>query len=218
MRTHTLFWFRVALLQAFAAWTTVATAQVVLDQQLAGWDPDDTYWMAAPFYPSSIWCFSFIPNHNNVTGAGIWLQSYQDTMPWNLTLTLWDNLPNFGNAIASATVPVTQDSFTFGQPVGPATDLFWSPVPVIPGQTYYVQIQEPRDFCVHATPLIQAPPATPNFYCDGSLWQTRYSLCYEIYSVIPEPGSFKLLAYGLAAGTIFRWARASVSRALARRA
>jgi hypothetical protein len=71
---------------------------------------------------------SFIQTHNNITGAGIFLQpSVGTTGP--VTIALWTALPNAGGTmVTSATATGT---------AGQWVDVFWTDVPVTP-MTYFL--------------------------------------------------------------------------------
>lgn len=71
---------------------------------------------------------SFQQAHNNICGAGIRL--YASGTEGYVTIGLWDALPNDGGTmLISATGWAVPDSFF---------DVFWAPVPVQPGVTYYL--------------------------------------------------------------------------------
>src|SRR5262245_33134477 len=116
MKTPTVLFCYLVFLFPLASSST----QVFLDQRQVA---NDSAWIMAPFDVSYTWAFRFVPSHDNVAGAGIFIQSYDNTMPWNLTLTLWDDLPNVGHRLASGTTTVTTDSFIFNVPLSQGTDV-----------------------------------------------------------------------------------------------
>ncbi len=71
---------------------------------------------------------SFKPVANAITGAGIFLSSNGGN--GSVTISLWDKLPNAGGVqLASGTAASTPNSWV---------DVYWPPVSVIPGNTYYL--------------------------------------------------------------------------------
>ena len=73
---------------------------------------------------------SFIPTTNRVTGAGIFLREADPAETGNITIELWDNLPNAGGTLlASATNAGTE---------GQWVDVLFGQVEVTPFSTYYL--------------------------------------------------------------------------------
>ena len=73
---------------------------------------------------------SFIPVQNTICGAGIELSVGQGT-GGDVTISLWDNLPNVGGAVMLATGTAA------GNP-GDMVDVTWPSVSITPGLTYYL--------------------------------------------------------------------------------
>ncbi|SUJ00987.1 Glycine rich protein [Sphingobacterium spiritivorum] len=70
---------------------------------------------------------SFKPVANTITGAGV---SFQSGGNGSVTISLWDKLPNAGGVqLASGTTTSSPN---------PWVDVYWAPVSVTPGNTYYL--------------------------------------------------------------------------------
>ncbi len=99
-----------------------ASAQLIDQNQ-----PDGSVYMAA--FSQGDLAQSFQQTNANCSGAGIMLQSGIGTTD-NVTITLWDGLPNAGgNSMATGSAQGT---------AGEWVDVYWSPVAVTPGTTYYL--------------------------------------------------------------------------------
>jgi len=77
---------------------------------------------------------SFIPSVNDICGAGVAIfHPSGSTVTADITITIWDNLPNAGGtALASGTTTATID----GTPV--FVDVSWSSISITSGTTYYL--------------------------------------------------------------------------------
>ncbi len=71
---------------------------------------------------------SFMQTNTNISGAGILLQAGAGTSD-NVTIQLWDDLPDTGTMLATASATGV---------AGEWVDVYWSYVPVTPGTTYYL--------------------------------------------------------------------------------
>ena len=72
---------------------------------------------------------SFVPTANTICGAGIFLSNNAAGVG-DVTISLWDNLPNAGGTmLATGTVTASDNSYA---------DVSWSSVSITPGVTYYL--------------------------------------------------------------------------------
>jgi len=72
---------------------------------------------------------SFKQTNDNISGAGILLQAAIGTTD-NVTIQVWDALPNAGGTMLA-------EASTTGT-AGNWVDVFWTPVSITPGSTYYL--------------------------------------------------------------------------------
>lgn len=112
-----------ALVATFAAFLAAPASADVIDQN----QPSGVTYMAA--FSQTDLAQSFIQTADNVSGAGILLQAGAGTSD-NVTISLWDALPNAGGTML-ATASATGTA-------GEWVDVYWSPVAVTPGVTYYL--------------------------------------------------------------------------------
>jgi hypothetical protein len=98
----------------------------ILDQN----QPNAFVYMAA--FSQTDLAQSFQQSADNIAGAGI--QLYTVGSPGTVIISLWDALPNAGgNMLASAS--------DIGSP-GEWIDVYWDPVSVTPGDTYYLVFED----------------------------------------------------------------------------
>ena len=71
---------------------------------------------------------SFKQTNGNACGAGVYLTGYGFSV--NLTIQLWDALPNAGGTMLSQGTTICSS--------GEWADVFWTPVMTDPAQTYYL--------------------------------------------------------------------------------
>lgn len=130
---------------------------------------------------------SFKQAGSNVSGAGIKLGAGTGTtVP--ITIELWTNLPDIPGAamLASGTEDGTGGSYV---------DIFWSPVAVTPGATYYLHF---------VGSLLAINGDTQNGYADGQAYANAgfesfpsfdYTFC-TYTNAVPEPSNWALLIAG----------------------
>ncbi len=120
---------------------------------------------------------SFQQTNSNVSGAGIFLQENIGTTD-NVTIQLWDGIPGGSSVmLAEATAAGT---------AGQWIDVFWTPVAVIPGTTYFLvftgntslgisgDTSNPYPYgCVYANDFSQFPTFDYTF---RTYWEDNVSL------------------------------------------
>lgn len=136
---------------------------------------------------------SFRQGSDNIAGAGLFLTAapgFSDTV----TLSLWDALPTQTGAtrLASASGLAQHDAWL---------DVFWSPVNLITGHTYFLVFTS-------ANNVFSLAGNRSNPYSDGEAWLAGFNpltqgdftfRTYAQISPVPEPQTFALFGAGLAA-------------------
>lgn len=118
------FWDGICANEAFDLCALNAPAPCSVDQD----QTSDTICMANFGQPDL--AQSFVPTTNRVTGAGIFLRDATPQETVDVTIELWDGLPNAGGTmLASATASGTE---------GHWVDVLYGQIPVVPGNTYYL--------------------------------------------------------------------------------
>ncbi|HVZ17567.1 MAG TPA: PEP-CTERM sorting domain-containing protein [Terriglobales bacterium] len=133
---------------------------------------------------------SFTPSANTSAGAGIYLYSLEGSD--GITISLWTGLPTQGGTeLASAT----------SGPVGPDqwVDVFWSPVAVTPGVTYYLVFESINNAGGIWGDLDNGYAGGMVFANPGYQPFPDFDYTFREYSAAatPEPASLSLLAAGL---------------------
>lgn len=145
---------------------------------------------------------SFRQDSDNIAGAGLFLTAapgFTDTV----TLSLWDALPTQTGAtrLASASGLAQHDAWL---------DVFWSPVNLITGHTYFLVFTS-------ANNVFSLAGNRSNPYSDGEAWLAGFNpliqgdftfRTYAQISPVPEPQTLALFSAGLAAVT---WRRRRAS-------
>jgi hypothetical protein len=139
---------------------------------------------------------SFQQAHSNVAGAGILLQAGVGSTDL-VTLALWDALPNDGGTLlASGSGTGTAGSWF---------DVFWSPVPVTPGDTLFLVFTSGQNTLGIAGDVQNPYPAGMTYANPGYGAFPDYDYAFRTYyddavATIPAPGAVLLgtLGAGLA--------------------
>lgn len=169
---------------AIAALTLVAAADTIDQSDLTA-----NAYMAA--FSQTDLAQSFTPSANNVSGAGIQLYTIEGSL--GITISLWDNLPNNGgNKLASA----TSGQVNAGQWV----DVFWNPVAVTPGHTYYLVFESVNNAGGIWGDIANGYPGGMVFANPGYQPFPSFDYTFREYSgnAVPEPASLALLGTGAA--------------------
>jgi hypothetical protein len=157
--------------------TASATAgDYILDQN----QPNANVYMAA--FSQTDLAQSFQQSADNIAGAGIYLWLYGN--PGNVTISLWDALPNAGGEmLASATDTGTPDSWF---------DVYWDPVDVTPGETYYLVFTDDNTGMGIAGDTNNPYPYGHVFANPGYQPFPQYDYTFRTWA-IPAPGALALL-------------------------
>jgi len=194
-----------------------ATAAVVVDQS----QPSSSVNLAnvtATSHPVQ----SFQTSASNIAGGGFYLvyAAAEDSAPIGFEIALWDALPSIGNKLAFGTASVSNFNAIF---VAPAqwVDVFWTPVSVLAGTTYYLSIDVTTGGTdsaglggeFHADPytpgeLFLRDAGSPNYLTYSS--DTAFRTYADVTGGVPEPATWALMILGFgAAGSLLRRRRAS---------
>ncbi len=150
---------------------TTAAAQNVLDQN----QPSGPVNMAA--FSQTDLAQSFQPGMTPCSGAGILLYPGYGTTD-TVTIQLWTGLPNAGGTmLAQASAQGTQ---------GQWVDVFWTPVTVTPGQTYYLVFT--GNTTLNIAGDINNPYPNGNVYANAGYGSfPSYDYAFRTYAQSGEP-------------------------------
>ena len=148
----------------------------ILDQN----QPNANVYMAA--FSQTDLAQSFQQSADNIAGAGIYLYLYGN--PGNVTISLWDALPNQGGTqLASGTDVGAPDSWF---------DVYWDPVSVTSGVTYYLVFTDESTGMGIAGDTNNPYPYGHVFANAGFQPFPQYDYTFRTWA-IPAPGALALL-------------------------
>lgn len=207
----------LAVAAALGTIPATASAADVIDQN----QPNHS--MGITYFNASLLAQSFTPTADNVSGAGVFLWEGHGRDPMTLTIDLMTGLPGSpgGATLASASTSVERG--------GGWVDVFWDPVAVTAGTTYYlvfgatapVRMEDPYlDYYgiagvggnAYAGGKIHVPPFLPGYDVYDYAFRTYADDRVDV-SPAPEPAGWALMITGFgAAGSALRRRARAVAR------
>ncbi|WP_199231127.1 PEP-CTERM sorting domain-containing protein [Falsiroseomonas bella] len=178
----------LVLLAAMGA--SPSSAAIVIDQNA----PTNNAYISTLRLPGR--AQSFTPAASNSAGAGIFLKEGIGSGSSDITISLWTALPNAsGTQLAAATVSVS----------GPGVwaDVFWSPVAVTVGATYYLDFASTNGDLGIAGDSFNGYAGGNVFAAVGYLALPDLDYTFRTYTddgyvaAVPEPASLALFGLGL---------------------
>jgi hypothetical protein len=144
---------------------------------------------------------AFVPSGNNVSGASVETDKHV-AGSGNVTISLWDALPNQSGANMLATVMVPN------VPQGQWVNVSWSPVTVTPGNTYFLAFSSTYAFEGFAGSSGNTYPSLA--YANNYTALPNNDFAFKTLTQVPEPGTLAL--FGLGGLALWSLARRRSSR------
>lgn len=131
---------------------------------------------------------SFKQVADNVSGAGIYLLIDPDESA-NVTIELWSKLPNQGGGLLAG-----GSALGLGQGW---VDVFWTPVAVTPGATYFLVLSGPSDVALAGSTLNPYPDGQ-TFANSGFESYPNFDYTFRTFAAaVPEPAPWASMVGGL---------------------
>jgi hypothetical protein len=135
---------------------------------------------------------SFIPSASDITGASVFT-SFTVAVTANITISLWDALPNATGATELAS------GVSAAVPRSTWADVSWSPVTLTPGTTYYLAFS-PSAFDGFAGTTTNSYPNGIAYAVDAS--NNPYTpfpnldFAFKTFTQVPEPSALAVFGLG----------------------
>lgn len=132
---------------------------------------------------------SFKQMAENVSGAGIYLLLASPEESANVTIELWSKLPNQGGSLLAG-------GSALG--LGPGwVDVFWTPVTVTPGDTYFLVFSGPSALGLAGSTLNPYPNGQ-TFATSGYAGFANFDYAFRTFAAaVPEPSTWASMMGGL---------------------
>jgi hypothetical protein len=179
---------RVCALVVLAA-ASALQAGIIVDQQQLSWPV-----YMARFNQTDL-AQSFQQTSSNIAGAAIQLWVNGETNPGDITIALWDNLPN-----ASGTMLASGTALSVLQ--GQWAEVSWAPLAIVPDTTYYLVFTSTDGLLGIAGNEANPYPRGQVYANAGYSPFPNFDYTFRTYAesgAVPEPASLWLVAGALAA-------------------
>jgi hypothetical protein len=135
---------------------------------------------------------SFVPTASDITGASVYT-SFTVAVTANITISLWDALPNATGAteLASAVAPAV--------PRNTWANVSWNPVTLTPGTTYYLAFS-PSAYDGFAGTTTNSYPNGVAYAVDASnnpyVAFPNLDFAFKTFTQVPEPSALAVFGLG----------------------